>query len=203
MASIMALCSVVGASSAVMYWNRDPIKYNISLFTKMALNKYDDKLSPWWSKINDDIYIGAVPFDGQEKEIIKQIGTDGHVLSIMRKFENNYNGLFIKTVTPKKWEKLKIVQKQIESPDFLPLSQHKIIQAVEYIHNIVDINKKKIYVHCKAGHGRSVIAVICYFIKHRNMEVDEGIKFIKNKRPCININDDQKKCIVEYKNSLH
>ena len=90
MASIMALCSVVGASSAVMYWNRDPIKYNISLFTKMALNKYDDKLSPWWSKINDDIYIGAVPFDGQEKEIIKQIGTDGHVLSIMRKFVNNY-----------------------------------------------------------------------------------------------------------------
>ena len=73
MASILTFCGVMGVSSAVMYWNRDSIKYNVSLMTKIALNKYDNNMSPWWSKINDNIFVGAVPFEGQEKEIIEQI----------------------------------------------------------------------------------------------------------------------------------
>lgn len=201
MTSIIML-GLVGLSGLVTYWIIDPIKYNISLMSKMVINKYDKTKSPWWSKINDNIYIGAVPFYNQEDEIIKCIGKDGHILSIMRKFENNYSGLFIKTVFPIRWKELNIKHYQIETPDFLPLKIEKIKEAIAYVNDVVNLKEKKIYVHCKAGHGRSVIVVACYLIQYENMDIDESINFIKEKRPCININKDQYNCIKKFNNSL-
>ena len=42
--------------------------------------------------------------------------------------------------------------------------------------------KKKVYVHCKNGHGRSPTMVVAYFIS-QGMTAKEAIAFIKKRRP--------------------
>ena len=61
--------------------------------------------------------------------------------------------------------------------------------------NVVDYIKKKnfadnenILVHCYMGCSRSVAVILAYIIKFKNINLDEAITIIKNKKNTININ---------------
>lgn len=62
-------------------------------------------------------------------------------------------------------------------------------------------NSKKVYVHCKNGHGRSPTLVAAYFIS-QGLDVWEAIKRIKEKRPEIHLEDAQIKALEEYRQSI-
>ncbi|MBI2462761.1 MAG: dual specificity protein phosphatase family protein [Candidatus Spechtbacteria bacterium] len=68
--------------------------------------------------------------------------------------------------------------------------------GVSVLEKIVEM-KKRVYVHCKNGHGRAPTLVAAYFIKQGKF-VDEAIEFIKSKRTSIHINDSQKKALEDY-----
>ena len=60
---------------------------------------------------------------------------------------------------------------------------------------------KKIYVHCKNGHGRAPTLVAAYLIKTKGMTTDEAVAFIKERRPSIHPEDSQKKALDTYSSS--
>ena len=60
---------------------------------------------------------------------------------------------------------------------------------------------RKVYVHCKLGHGRSPTLVAAYFIFH-GVGVDAAIEKIKDKRPEIHLEDVQMECLISYKDRL-
>lgn len=49
---------------------------------------------------------------------------------------------------------------------------------------------KKVYVHCKNGHGRAPTLVAAYLVK-KGKSPEESIAFIKSKRPAIHLQDAQ------------
>ena len=53
-------------------------------------------------------------------------------------------------------------------------------------------NGGKVYVHCKAGRGRSTVIVAAYFIKHKNYTVEDAMKYIRSKRPHVSLHIRQK-----------
>ncbi len=55
-----------------------------------------------------------------------------------------------------------------------------------------------VYVHCKNGHGRSPTMVAAYLMRYKGMDRDGAIKFIKEKRPEIHIEEAQKKALEEF-----
>lgn len=57
---------------------------------------------------------------------------------------------------------------------------------------------KKVYVHCKNGHGRSPTLVSAYLIRYKGYEVNQAIKLIKEKRPEIHIEETQLKELEEF-----
>lgn len=57
--------------------------------------------------------------------------------------------------------------------------------------------KKKVYVHCKNGHGRAPTLVAAYLIK-KGKSIDEAIEFIKTKRPSIHVEKVQKQALAEF-----
>jgi protein-tyrosine phosphatase len=59
-------------------------------------------------------------------------------------------------------------------------------------------NGRVIYVHCTNGHGRSPTMVAAYLVRYKKLSVDEAIKFIKQKRPEIHIEDTQKEALDKY-----
>jgi len=57
--------------------------------------------------------------------------------------------------------------------------------------------KKKVYVHCKNGHGRAPTLVAAYFVK-QGKSVDEALATIKAKRPSIHLKDIQRKTLEKF-----
>ncbi len=56
---------------------------------------------------------------------------------------------------------------------------------------------KKVYVHCKNGHGRAPTLVAAYLIK-KGKTVEEAVVFIKQMRPVIHLEDIQKKALENF-----
>lgn len=57
---------------------------------------------------------------------------------------------------------------------------------------------KRVYVHCKNGHGRSPTLVAAYLIRYQGKLVDEAIGSIREKRPEIHIENSQKEALTKF-----
>lgn len=60
---------------------------------------------------------------------------------------------------------------------------------------------KKVYVHCKFGHGRGPTMVAAYLIS-MGKSLEDALKFIKEKRPVIHLNEDQMNALQVYQNRV-
>ncbi len=60
---------------------------------------------------------------------------------------------------------------------------------------------KKIYVHCKNGHGRAPTLVAAYFVKIKGMPPEEAEAFIKSKRPSMHLDSVQRAALKTLLNS--
>ncbi|KAL5491507.1 hypothetical protein EMCRGX_G016806 [Ephydatia muelleri] len=70
---------------------------------------------------------------------------------------------------------------------------------------VIDLHKKRkesVYVHCKAGMGRSAVATVCYLIRANSMDPEKAIEFARSKRPHISIYERQRQRILEFHESL-
>ncbi len=95
--------------------------------------------------------------------------------------------------------------KEVESYIWLPVddgqapteSQLNLGSAI--IKEAVD-NGKKVYVHCKNGHGRSPTMVAAYLIRFEKLSLEEALNLIKEKRPESHIEEIQIKALREFSN---
>lgn len=60
------------------------------------------------------------------------------------------------------------------------------------------MHDKKVYVHCKNGHGRSPLMVAAYFIRFMGKSVDESEDLIKAKRAEIHFEENQRESLNQY-----
>lgn len=74
--------------------------------------------------------------------------------------------------------------------DHTPPSKEQILIGVEFIQSIVS-NNKKIYVHCKNGHGRAPTVVIAYYIIKKGMTFEEAFSIVIGQRPVMHLDDIQ------------
>lgn len=83
----------------------------------------------------------------------------------------------------------------VESYLWLPVTDHtpptddQILTGVAFMESVVS-RGKKIYVHCKNGHGRAPTLVAAYFIS-KGKTAQEALSFIKEKRPAIHLEESQ------------
>lgn len=101
-------------------------------------------------------------------------------------------------------------QEQTPSIDtylWLPVKDHfaptltQFDTGVAVIDSLVK-NGKKIYLHCKNGHGRSLTLLAAYFIS-QGIKVDEAIDMIRSKRPEIHITEVQREALQKFKNKKY
>lgn len=97
---------------------------------------------------------------------------------------------------------------QIDSPFgvvsyiWIPIEDHHAPTKEQFEFGVSVLEKivamgKKVYVHCKNGHGRAPTLVAAYLIK-QGKTVDEAIALIKERRPPIHLEDIQKKALEEF-----
>lgn len=61
--------------------------------------------------------------------------------------------------------------------------------------------QKKVYVHCKNGHGRAPTLIAALLIK-KGKTTDEAIELIKSRRPSIHLTDAQKESLKMWERNL-
>ena len=168
------------------------LKYEASLaYTKLSGE------STWWTKIEPfNLYLGALPLgnEGHLEKIINLGVTD--VLSMVEAFEVK-DGWFNQPIKQQDWEAQGVTVKNIQAADFLPLKQEEIEEGVQHLNRLL-LEGRTIYVHCKAGRGRSASIVMVYLMKFHGLSYNEAFELIKEQRPQINLNYQQRLAILEY-----
>lgn len=173
------------------------IIYALTIIYRVTLYSLAPRIWPWWNRIDESIILGGIPL--KNKDHIDKIKEEGvlAVLTLLEKFEFEKKGLLSVPVLPEEWKREGVEYMHIEVADFSPLSLGNIERGVEYISQQV-LQKKTVYVHCKAGRGRSAVIVICYLMKQKKMSPEEALEFVKGQRPLVKPNRVQMECIRQY-----
>ncbi len=87
-----------------------------------------------------------------------------------------------------------VIDKLAPSPDQLNF-------GVDALKNIVNMGKK-VYVHCKNGHGRAPTLVAAYLIAAKGMDIKSAIEFIKSKRSTIHLQAEQLAILKDFTISI-
>lgn len=77
-------------------------------------------------------------------------------------------------------------------------SQGQLEVGVAALRKLVKLGRK-VYIHCKNGHGRSPTLLAAYLIA-KGMSVDQAIKLIKGKRPAIHLEEVQRRVLDGFSN---
>ena len=84
----------------------------------------------------------------------------------------------------------------IPTADHTPPSQEQLSFGVKVLDELVEQNRK-IYVHCKNGHGRATTLIIAYLL-NQGKTIYEAIRLVKEKRPEIHLQDSQQKALETF-----
>lgn len=175
------------------------ITYKVTLALNILRTAIKKKSWPWWSSINDTLVLGAIPLKNKGHiDLLQYEENVGAVLTLLEPFEWEIKGVMSSPVQPEEWLQRKVIHHHIHAKDFVALNMEQIQSGVNFIHHQVQ-KGNRVYVHCKAGRGRSATVVACYLLKHGGFtSVDEVLKHIKSLRPQIAINPLQKQAIENY-----
>ena len=105
----------------------------------------------------------------------------GAVLSVVEPWEHEQIG-YSCPYSDQEYAQAGIIRHKIEHKDHTPLTDGKMDEAADFIDQQIR-NRKKVYVHCRAGVGRSAMAVAAYLIKYKGMSVEDAMNTIKTSRP--------------------
>ncbi len=168
------------------------LKYEVSLAYTQS------KGNSWWSKIGShNIYLGGLPLkNAGHLQKIKDLGVTG-ILCLVEDFE--LNSWINPPVKKADWEAHNIGVKHVPSVDFFPLTTQEFDEGLAALEAMLK-EGRIVYVHCKAGVGRSASIVIAYLMKHEGLSFDEAHAFVQQYRPQINLNPAQRQAIVDYIN---
>lgn len=156
----------------------------------------------WHTKIDDNLYLGAIPFVDPHLSTFQKTLRVKAVLSINETFELTSHTLFGPVVRPAQWIENGIHHKQLSSPDFFPPSFDLLDKGAAYV-NYHLTEGRTVYVHCKSGIGRSASVIIAYLMKYKRLSVHEAFSTVKVLRGEIfSVNSAQLRNMVQYENFL-
>ncbi|KDO15934.1 hypothetical protein SPRG_18529 [Saprolegnia parasitica CBS 223.65] len=155
--------------------------FHVSLGYNLAMKVLANR--SWWSRIDDHILLGALPLVDRGHHLLLQREGVAAVVTMNEPFEMRPTRLG-RPVTPDDWRELGIAQHVAATRDFAPPTLDSLISCVAFVAGHV-ARGETVYVHCKAGRGRSTIVVAAYFMQAHDWSIDQALDFIKQKRPHI------------------
>ncbi|MBS0272691.1 MAG: dual specificity protein phosphatase family protein [Proteobacteria bacterium] len=197
---VVAIVTSLGAALFIVeiLRKKKALLYEISLLYTLSGNK------DWWNEITPNLVLGAIPLGPDHADRLFFDADVDAVLTMLEDFELE-EGL-VQPVSSQEWEEgLGASHCHIKAVDFTGVPVDQIQQGVEFLEKRIQ-EKEKVYVHCKAGRGRSATIVIAYLLKEQyagtNIDFETAFQDVhdqvKNKRPQINLNAGQRATIRDY-----
>ena len=127
----------------------------------------------WYDRVDDRVLLGALPF-ASDVERLRAQGVAAVVNTCVE-----YAGPIAA------YEQHGIVQLHVPTLDFTPPSLEDVESALAFMREFV-ARGDDVYVHCKAGRGRSATIVMCWLMVERGMSPAEAQRHLVAKRPHVN-----------------
>jgi atypical dual specificity phosphatase len=143
----------------------------------------------WWDRIDDRIILGGLPLARHAKKL--------HALGVRRVVNmcNEYAGPIAA------YERLGIRQLRLPTPDFSSPTLADINAAIAFVQQ-VESSTDLVYVHCKAGMGRSATVALCWLMLTQALAPDRAEARLRKIRPHVNQNLSRR-AVVEAFASRH
>jgi len=140
--------------------------------------------TPLWTQVDEYVWLGGFP--GWHLRRFERLGIHAVV------------NLCYETTGPITWYTQKGIKLlQLPTIDHFEPTLSDIEKAVEFIYECVQ-NRKRVYVHCFAGRGRSAAVMICYFIKMYGWEAIRAQEELIKRRPLVRRKLYLQPTIMEY-----
>lgn len=136
-----------------------------SLFWAKVVGKWK-----WWNRVDQHVILGALPFSSSVEPLYR----DG-VRAVVNTCEE-YAG------PVRQYNQFKMEQLRIPTLDFTPPTLDDIHRAVNFMQSQIE-RGQTVYVHCKAGRGRSATVVLCWLMLTKNVNPQEALAMLQVKRP--------------------
>lgn len=143
------------------------------------------KIRPWWNEIDPRVLLGARPFRSDLETL-----RDGGVGAIVNTCEE-FPG-FVPD-----YRRLGMEQLYLPTVDFTHPSRSDIDRAVDFIDQQIAAGNK-VYIHCKAGRGRSATVAICWLMHSRGMSLDQAQRHLLECRPHVNSRLAERPVVQQY-----
>jgi atypical dual specificity phosphatase len=88
----------------------------------------------------------------------------------------------VNLVSEKKIDLPSVKTLHVPMEDFLHPNIDQVRSAVNFLESSL-IEGKTVYVHCRAGKGRSATVVMCWLVAHMHMSPESAQEFLLKKRP--------------------
>ena len=183
----MVTAAVVGGFAVGLLLGRpcktkQKIEFEISALGRLGKTNYHEIFNQGEAKI----FLGALPNritkDGEH--LVNEEGV-GAVLSVNEPWERDACGLSW-PLKQEDWRQLDVEFQGVDVKDHTLLDDDQLNQGADFIHGQIEAGKN-VYVHCRAGKGRSAMMIAAYLIKYREYSVDEACELIKSQRDCSTI----------------
>ncbi|KAG1479719.1 hypothetical protein G6F57_005928 [Rhizopus arrhizus] len=151
-------------------------------WTRFVVSLYYNKLTVnmfgfitgwhWYNRIDDTIILGALPTPSQMKRLHQKERVQV-VVNLCQEFPG-YEKIY---------KELKIEQIRLETPDFCVPTLDAIERGIKKILEVKEKGNVSIYLHCKAGKGRSAAIALCYLLTIYELDLIQAQKELLKKRP--------------------
>lgn len=131
------------------------------------------KRRDWWTAIDDHVILGALPLPADVPKLAR-LGVRGVVNTC-----EEYRGPALE------YEQHGIKQLRMPTIDFTHPAEVDIDKAIDFIDAHVRADHR-VYVHCKAGRGRSATVAICWLMKSKHLSAAKAQTWLSAKRPHVN-----------------
>eukprot|EP01098_Paradermamoeba_levis_P016226 TRINITY_DN8631_c0_g1_i1.p1 TRINITY_DN8631_c0_g1~~TRINITY_DN8631_c0_g1_i1.p1 ORF type:complete len:197 (-),score=32.32 TRINITY_DN8631_c0_g1_i1:212-802(-) len=174
------------------------VLYTLSLGYNLLRNHVSPQEWRWWHHVRPRLILGALPLaDRMHHDILVSQHSVRHVLTLNEPFELDPSVL-AQPVSETQWQDLGVNHRVIPMEDFSPSSFENINQGADFIHESLSSGVGSVYVHCKAGRGRSAMVVACYLIKYERMDVEQALTYIELKRPNVKMGPGQLSVVSQF-----
>ncbi len=139
----------------------------------------------WWDEVDTNVVIGAFPFKSDVSRLAKA-GIQA-VVNTCQEYVGPHS----------EYERYGIEQLHIPTIDFTHPTMESIEAAVAFMEDRIG-QGKRVYVHCKAGRGRSATIVACWLIKHYQITADEAQAWLAKVRPHVKASISQRPVVRRF-----
>lgn len=127
------------------------------------------RVRDWWSEIDGTVILGALPFPF-DVETLASLGVTG-VINSCEEYKGPVHA----------YRSHGIEQLRVPTFDYVSPSLADIRESIAFIRKHQARNGK-VYVHCKAGRGRSATIALCWLVENRGLPPRAALDLLTSKR---------------------